>query len=63
MVQKEVLELKRRFKKDRATFPRVCGVIHYHHRWDICLENIWIPRLLLAKIILIQSDIKMVILF
>lgn len=26
MVQKEVLELKRRFKKDRATFPRVCGV-------------------------------------
>lgn len=26
MVQKEVLELKRRFKKDRATFPRICGV-------------------------------------
>ena len=26
MVQKEVLELKRRFKKDSATFPRVCGV-------------------------------------
>lgn len=32
MNKKEVLELKRRFKKEAATFTRVCGAAHSFYR-------------------------------